>query len=211
MDHDIITVGDFKAFSYRPGMIMMWSGTYEDLLQNLPYWRLCAPPDSGVFGVPNLRDRFIMGGSYTGYQPKDNENRNFGSVISIGSIGGSNKIKLDATQLRNHIHDNRLTLKGSKTSLQSTGSFTFITGGGGVTRSGLNTHSTGGVTTVNSISREAFNYTALGLSRQAIRFGTQREDKRGGRAGGADNSCDVHENRPPFYALAYIMYVGLPR
>jgi hypothetical protein len=123
-DHDIMTVGDFREFRFVKGTIMAWTGTYQTLLDDMPYWRLCAPPDSNtspVNGVvvPNLEGKFILAGGYRGsdntlnrYQPRDNRLtedggiRDFGLAVNldIGFTGGHNAITLTLDQTRRHNH-----------------------------------------------------------------------------------------------------------
>jgi microcystin-dependent protein len=150
-DNDVMAVGDFRQFRHPKGMIMLWSGTTQQLSADLPYWRLCAPPDSGqtineVF-VPNLEGSFIIGAGYrdtevaplnggNNYQPKDNNNTNFGSISSlgIGLTGGFNGVYLTLSQIPAHRHNIQYNVTGGETSLTSSMStYRLITGGGLVT------------------------------------------------------------------------------
>lgn len=124
-DNDVMTVGDFREFRFVKGTIMMWTGSYESLVDNLPYWRLCAPPDSGAVvngvTVPNLEGHFVIAGGYdnvTGgnyYQPTAatyNLSGNIDNLVSfgspiqinIGTTGGSNGIALTLNQIPIHNH-----------------------------------------------------------------------------------------------------------
>jgi microcystin-dependent protein len=141
-DGDVMTVGDFREFRYPLGMIMMWSGTTESLSANLPYWRLCAPPDSGntingVF-IPNLEGSFVVGAAYEDnnvYQPRDNTSTSFGPVSSlgIGLTGGYNFVYLTENEIPSHNHDINYTVRGGETTLTSTvpNQFRLYGGGGG--------------------------------------------------------------------------------
>lgn len=232
-EDEVITIGDFKKYHYYPGMIMMWSGTFADLQRYLPFWRLCAPPDAGSsfpgVTVPNLLGRFIMGGSYSDYTSKDNFTppRNFGTPTKIGIAGGEDFVKLVPNNLESHNHENYIDFTGGYADLWSVDEgttsprrgLTFYTDGGtfkpqtplvshsGGSPGGNNT-TQGPWTTIDGVTRETFatttisrTYTPVVLTRPSL----QRDDRenRGGDL--------VHENRPPYYALAYIIYVGVPR
>lgn len=124
-DNECLTVGDFRRNVHDKGMIMMWSGTYNDLLVNLPYWRLCAPPDSGVtengVTIPNLEGSFILGGGYSDntYQPTDNTGANFGEPINItvGTEGGYNGVYITVGQMARHKHDVDHDVSGGQVSV----------------------------------------------------------------------------------------------
>jgi len=236
-DDEAISVGAFKRLWYTRGMVMMWSGTYEDLRRHLPFWRLCAPPDSGTIvngvNIPNLQGKFIMGGSYGEYTSNDNFNppRSFSTPTTIGSEGGENVVTLNINNLPPHNHSyDIITGDGFSTITTTEGTPpTFYTGLGGeirglelfffsirrtlvmpsVSHSGgnarlrVNTVETRNV--VQSPTRSPLTTTTIGFTPDPIvitRVSVGEENV------GNDES---HENRPPFYALAYIIYVGIPR
>jgi hypothetical protein len=239
-EDEVLTVGDFKRYHYFRGMIMMWSGTYDNLKRYLPFWRLCAPPDAGEsvvpgLAVPNLQGRFIMGGSYNNFITRDNFNprREFDSSnpTKIGSIGGLNDVTLVKDNLEAHDHANYINFSGGYTDVWSTGEdepaannggydagpvLTFIKSGGTlptirtVNHSGgassIGNNTTGGPwSTVSGVTKTAHNSTTISFDEDPIvltRVSQGQEDR------GGDQD---HENRPPFYAMAYIMYVGTPR
>jgi hypothetical protein len=218
-DSYALTVGDFKKYSYYPGMIVMWSGTYADLVSRLPYWRLCATPEAGTVvngvSIPNLQNRFIMGGSYSGYQSLDNYSpqRPFGSTTTIGSTNqGSDTVTLTLGQLPSHIHNNRLTVVGGYTDIYGAdgGPLTFVTGGGGLTTS-AGGHASGGTGALASATRDNWLPATLKLALTNYTYGKVRENFRGGTPSMTLGQCNFHENRPPFYALAYIIYIGVNR
>jgi microcystin-dependent protein len=244
-DNEAITINAFKTLSYARGMIMMWAGSYEDLRKHLPYWRLCAPPDSGsniggVF-VPNLQGKFIMGGSYMGSASSyDNFNppRLTSIPTVIGTEGGQNRITLEISNLPPHTHSYNIATSGGVTSIFTSEGLptTFYTDGGGITGltrqiyiggryrgrfrtvSNLKSHSGGSATddfnttaltsdgVIGYISRNPFFFTTIGNTHEPIvveRLTTSEDENRGGGKS--------HENRPPYYALAYIIYVGVKR
>jgi len=133
-NRDVMTVGDFREFRYPLGMIMLWSGDQLTLERELPYWRLCAPPDSGntINGVyvPNLEGSFIVGANYEGfnqYSPRDNDQARFGPTISltIGTTGGYNGVYLLADQIPSHNHNVLYDVSGGANTLTSSVDNTF--------------------------------------------------------------------------------------
>lgn len=239
-EDEVLTVGDFKRYHYFRGMIMMWSGTYDDLKRYLPFWRLCAPPDAGEaiapgFSVPNLQGKFIMGGSYSNYISRDNFTppRNFDSSnpTKIGSTGGLNIVRLVKDNLQAHDHANFINFSGGYTDVWSTGedensennggydagpTLEFVKSGGdlpaistvshsGGSNSVGNNTSDGPWSTVSGVAKTKHNDSTIGIDTVPIVLTrvSEGQENRGGD--------QVHENRPPFYALAYIMYVGTPR
>ena len=226
-DDELVTVGDFKKYGYYRGMIVMWSGTWENLRENLPFWRLCAAPDAGFnvesgVTVPNLQGLFIMGGSYTPSQSFDNYTppRPFSTPTAIGDTGGANSVTLTQNQLKTHKHDYSVTFGGGFSTLKSyvwngvtEGAETtnsFVYGGGAlVVPAQPYTISGGAYTTVCTLGQNAytttqvnFSYTPIVISRPSNSAANSFENRGGSLP---------HENRPPYYALAYIMYVGVGR
>lgn len=133
---DAISLGDFKRFFYQPGMIVFYNGTWENLRDNMPFWRICAAPDAGSvvsvkyannttgqITVPNLLGKFIPGAGYTG------------SNYNIGNTGGSDAIKISLDQVPIHKHDVAVTVTGDEPPVFSSnplGVNTFYSGGGAV-------------------------------------------------------------------------------
>lgn len=140
-------------------------------------WYLC----NGSNGTPNLTDRFIVGA---------------GSAYAVGVTGGANEVTLSATQIPAHTHD--ITASTSSAGAHShtltdpghAHSYTTVTGAGGIGggynygQSGTSTGSAVTNISVNSGGAHTHSVTATASS------------VGGGLA---------HENRPPYYALAYIM------
>jgi microcystin-dependent protein len=151
-----------------------------------------------------------MGGSYGNYQSVDNYSppRSFGTPTTINSTDGGDTVTLTLGQLPSHIHNNRLTLDGGITNLA--GTLTFVTGGGGLNNKSGG-HASGGTGAVGSASRDPWLKSQLGLTVNNLQYSKIRENFRGGTTGMTLGQCNLHENRPPFYALAYIVYVGVNR
>lgn len=269
-DKEALSVGDFRRGTHHRGMIMMWSGTLADLETNLPYWRLCAPPDSdsspdNTVTIPNLLDTFIISAnyrnadneSYDTHQPIDNDfdtpgGRNFGSSIrlNVGTTGGFNEVSLSADQMPTHRHDVNFEVSnpGSFSVTGSLGLNPYVGGGrltnilsatakarclnayscvhlGGCSNkydgpntacplarrcgsgngcaSGATYFRNGYSVKSNELSDDAFPEGTIGLTDEPITVTQLEETNRG--------IASNHENRPDFYVLAYIIYVGVKR
>ena len=131
---------------------------------------------NGANGTPDLRDRFIVGA---------------GKTYSVGATGGKNEVALTKDQMPNHTHafvmDNQVgvyDVPGSRGNPDKKGK-----------NSGWMDNGTGYTSSFSSSNKE-----------QARRYFT-------GTAGGdatdtvvgTDGKAYAHENRPPYYALCFIM------
>lgn len=197
------------------GVIVMWSGSIASIPSG---WALC----DGGGGRPDLRNRFIVGAgsgyavgatggadtvtlttanipshthSISGSGTTGSENQNHTHVVSGNTGGFSN----------DHTHSG--STSAANTHYHSSGNRFIIRtrydeeiGFGNLYISGSETHShsfsTGGA---SSNHTHAINFTSQGISnnhQHAFSFsGTS----------GATGSGTAHENRPPFFALAYII------
>lgn len=159
------------------GFIGMWSGSIASIPSG---WYLC----DGTNGTPNLRDRFIVGA---------------GDSYAVGAIGGAASVTLTESQIPSHNHTITATSAsagGHTHTINDPGhthSYTLKTTAGGSTVGGdpnslvngsANTGSSTTGITVNSVADHTHTITATA-----------------GNTGGGGS----HENRPPYYALAYIM------
>lgn len=254
-DHEALTVGDFRRNCHTKGMIMMWSGTYADLVRNLPYWRLCAPPDSNVavengVAVPNLEGFFIINGAYTDhnrYQPTDNATptRLFGAArtFSHGVSGGFNAISLKIGEMPRHHHDVQFSITEGEISFQGSGGLRIMYAGGEIsvkdTRTakdacnvniptgsgcGSGNFTQGGGSCPGPPACTMSGHTTFHPTGYSIRsdFGTNPFnsgtmtwlDNPVGKSNFTQNNVGIgssHENRPKFYVLGYIIYVGRAR
>ena len=159
------------------GFIGLWSGA----VNNIPTgWALC----NGSNGTPDLRDRFVVGA---------------GSTYAVGGTGGAASVTLTESQIPGHTHvitastasagahTHTITDPGHAHSYVTDAAGSSGTGGTGATV--LENATTGSNTTgitVNSAGAHTHTVTATAAS-----------------TGGSQS----HENRPPYYALAYIMKV----
>ena len=192
------------------GMIMMYNGSTAP-----SGWAIC----NGQNGTPDLRDRFIVG---------------TGSSYNLGNTGGANSVTLTATQMPNHAHAFSGSASHSHTINNHTHSFsgsnshrhgyafgtaqgtpignnynssgiTNVTDRGGITeqqQSGSpqypNHHgytAETGQTTI-SISGNTGNPSNTGTNTQTVTISGNTNQQGGGAS---------HENRPPYYALMFIM------
>jgi microcystin-dependent protein len=178
------TFGSKASGTIPVGGIIMWSGSIASIPTG---WALC----NGSNGTPNLIDRFIVGAG-SGYNP--------------GATGGAATVTLSVDQIPSHSHPGTAAAggrHGHKIRMSDyDGSFGNTDVGGG----------RGGIITVRN-----------GESNVAGRIGDPTGNKfeqLGGADGGdvdgngqhthsvsteARGGGQAHENRPPYYALAFIM------
>ena len=166
------------------GAIMMWSGSIASIPSG---WLLC----NGSNGTPDLRDRFIVGA---------------GNSYGVGATGGANTITLDSSQIPSHSH-------------------TFSGTSGGMNQNAVHSHSINDPGHSHGFDLRASDRTGAGNG--AI-LGPNTATMTGNGTFGSGTGISVngvnidhthnysgttssvggngaHENRPPYYALAYIM------
>jgi len=168
------------------GGIIMWSGS----VSNIPAgWALC----NGANGTPDLRNRFVVGA---------------GGSYSVGSTGGADSVTLSTSQMPSHTH----SVSGST---NTTGAHTHSVSGSTNT-TGAHTHT---VTTTGGLSGDqggAGASNAGDITRTTSTAGDHSHSISGTAGSNGNHSHSIsgtaaatgggsaHENRPPFYALAYI-------
>lgn len=148
-------------------------------------WHLC----DGTNGTPDLRGRFIVGA---------------GNTYSVGDSGGVDEVTLTTEQMPQHNHEatvsNDLEVKDSGTYsatikvVSTQGSYTYSPDG-----KVINAASSGAGYT-DSWSRNATG----GYSTTLPNHGHALEGAIS-VTNGNTGSGQAHENRPPYYALCYIM------
>lgn len=140
-------------------------------------WVLC----NGTNNTPDLRDRFIVGA---------------GSSYSVGATGGEASHTLTVDEMPSHSHNATLSLSGLSTS--SAGAHTH-----NVTVT--TPHSSGGgYKSVQGGSNWADTYNISGAAASAGGH-THTISGSGSVTVDSNGSGSVHENRPPYYALCFIM------
>lgn len=162
--------------AFVTGMITMWSGAIDKIPRG---WALC----NGNNKTPNLSGRFIVG-----YQQND------GSYNKLGKTGGASSVTLNIDQMPKHNHSGSTSNAGehhhwiegtdasglSKRKREYEGKETVDMGFGGGSNSDPDDERWRGGVGTNTEADHYHNVTING----------------GGRP---------HENRPPYYVLAYII------
>ena len=139
-------------------------------------WYLC----DGQNGTPDLRNRFIVGA---------------GSSYEAGNTGGSNSVTLTTEQMPSHSHGNTFEIDLSNLKCASAGKHTHTvrasSGWENVARdSGVSLPDSTTTATTSEAGAHTHNITGSGSLSGSI-----------SNTGGGQS----HENRPPYYALCFIM------
>lgn len=186
------TQDDLNA-PFPSGGIIMWSGSIETIPGG---WVLC----DGNNSTPDLRDRFVVGA---------------GLGYAVGDTGGSATVVLETANLPVHSHpvDINTDVKGSHAHGGSTStanlSGDFWVGGGNNGTSGIvSLIQNGGRPGLDANSGFQQLYRVNATHGHSISTDSQGSHSHNvsGNTGNA-GSGTAHENRPPYYALAYIMKV----
>ena len=161
--------------SLPAGVIVAWSGSQASIPSG---WVLC----NGSNSTPDLRNRFIVGaGTGSNYTP--------------GNTGGSDSVSLTTAQMPSHTHSDG-TLSASQISL--TGDITKISEcynvAGGAT----------GVFTKKNTGNSPVTGSASNSPTAGVDFDASHSHPVSGNTG-SNGSGNSHENRPPYYALCWIM------
>lgn len=184
---------------FPSGGIIMWSGT----VANVPTgWNLC----DGTNGTPNLVDRFIVGSS-----------TDSGATHDIGDTGGTNSLTLAAGNIPSHTHSFSATTSGAG-SHNHTG--TTSTNGDHYHLDGevmdVTAEATYGYSSGPSASRvdqsqsetkssHAHTSTAGAHNHTFTTSTASNHTHSVSGTTGAYGSGNAFDNRPAYYALAFIM------
>lgn len=175
------TLTDFTVS--MKGAIVMWSGSADDIPEG---WALC----DGTNGTPDLRDRFIVGA---------------GGEYTVGDTGGAKEVTLTTEQMPKHSHTGSTSEAGAHTHTGTTNTagahshgYTRYSGVTRVSQFTLAVNAWIGTTTANTSSAGAHSHTLNINSAGAHTHTVTMNETGGGQA---------HENRPPYYALCFIMRV----
>ena len=191
---------------YSQGMIMMWSGSPS----NIPYgWALCdgnyydstgtsvASTSPNAIQTPDLGGRFIVGYDAASSATPTNMTYTADNYGAIGNTGGNQSVTLGSTNIPSHRHSLSLytQIDGSHTHnvSWSRGEPQEDTGSNEPDRSGGGSAAKDGIPTSLSI---------LSTGSTHRHFISGNSGYSGGGTGGVTAG---HENRPPYYVLAYIM------
>ncbi len=175
------------------GGIIMWSGAISAIPEN---WKLC----DGRYNTPDLRDRFVVGA---------------GTSYSVGSTGGASTVVLTTQQIPAHNHGGDTLESGAHTHFiaappdgsgvesgkQPINSITQVaavgTGGGGT-----------GPSDPNYDENEQKRDYELEKSISAATLGLSSLEPVHSHGIAIQGGGLPHENKPPYYALAYIQRVS---
>lgn len=165
-------------FKFIRGMIMMWSGTIAEIPAG---WALC----DGQNGTPNLRNRFIVGA---------------GGSYNVGNTGGSNSVTLTVNQIPSHNHsgttNTNSVISATSTTIKQPYNRTGYPNDSAATsdREGSNLDH----------GRYAYWRGGSGCDKTVITYSGLPSHTHSFTTG-YTGSGSSHENRPPYYALAFIM------
>ena len=191
-------IASFPVDSSPPiGAVLMYSGSIASLPSS---WKLC----DGTNGTPDLRDRFIVGAE---------------GAYDQGDTGGADDVTLTTAQMPGHNHSGPSHSHSTPNHSHSSGSLSAGSAGAhthGLQYTSVSLASPGtsriipndsGALTANSVINSSGAHThSISGSTSSTNGGDTGESGTGntGNAGGGE----AHENRPPYYALAYIMRVA---
>ena len=184
------------------GVILMWSGSADNIPSG---WLLC----DGSNGTPPLQDRFIVGA---------------GSAYQVNDTGGAESVTLSSSQIPSHTHSVSLTAASNG---GHTHGHTFGVSLNGLTAAaaGNHAHAYTKITTDYARGGNGAGFDVIGSQSDqttgwsgehthtiagsasltgSISSGGAHTHSVSGNTGSTGNGGS-HENRPPYYALCFIM------
>lgn len=186
LDADTVDGLQASQLGVPSGVILLWSGATTNIPSG---WYLC----NGANGTPNLQDRFVVGA---------------GSGYAVGNTGGASSVTLTAAQMPAHTHAGAAHTHTFSGTTSTTGNHNHLDG----EVMDVTAEATYGyagstsATRVDQSSSETKNqhaYTSTTGNHSHTYSGTTSSDGAGNT--GSAGSGSSHENRPPYYALCYIM------
>lgn len=173
--------GSTQTTAIPIGGIIMWSGSIASIPTS---WALC----NGANGTPDLRDRFIVGA---------------GSAYAVGATGGANTVTLSTSEMPSHTHNFSATTStdGTHTHGISDPGHRHFTDFAQTTSGGTYVEP---YPVAGSYASLATTYSTTGISINSAGAHTHSVSGTTSSAG----TTGAHENRPPYYALAYIMRIA---
>lgn len=182
------TIKAVSDFAIPTGGIIMWSGAISAIPTG---WALC----NGLNGTPNLTGKFVV-----------MADADASGTYNVNDTGGVDSVTLTDSQIPAHSHTASTDSQGSHThsgSTDTTGSHSHTethytsNGSGDGVGPGASCCGGGPATSALSTSSAGSHSHTLSISSAGAHTHTVTVSNTGG--GGS------HENRPPYYALAYIM------
>jgi microcystin-dependent protein len=174
----------FTAICQPVGAVQMWSGSVSNIPDG---WALC----NGTNGTPDLRNRFVVGA---------------GDQYNVNNIGGLKEVALNEAQMPKHKHTASTSTAGSHSHTGSTNSSgnhrhnydKSIRGRGYETRNDDTPHGAyqNAYTGYSGNHSHSLNINSNGNHSHSVTINDTGNN-------------EAHENRPPYYALCYIMFKGL--
>lgn len=186
------------------GAILMWSGSVASIPAG---WALC----DGTNGTPDLTDSFVVGA---------------GSSYAPGDTGGAANVALNTAQLPGHTHGAGNLAGGSHSHGAGNLDTDSHSHGSGNLDTDSDSHSHSYTGPSNTITAASGNQGAVGtVTTRSTGSDSHSHNVAGNTSGssanvsgtsassgstvsgstGAAGSGSAHENRPPYYALAFIM------
>ncbi len=167
------------------GVINMWSGSLSDI----PYgWALC----DGTNGTPDLRGRFIVG-----YNPNDTD------YNAIGKTGGAKLVTLTTSQMPSHSHGGELTTTSNGNHVHSVNDYYF-------SESNSQFKGVDGKYDLGQ-KNETIGSNSTDYDNRYLYYKTHNTNSNGSHTHSvtltSQGDNQPHENRPPYYTLAYIMKI----
>ena len=162
--------------AFVTGMIILWSGAADAIPSGFV---LC----NGSNSTPDLRNRFLVGA---------------GDSYSVNNTGGSQEVTLSTSQLPSHNHS--VSVSGTTSNKSLTGDITKISEcynvAGGAT----------GVFTKKSTGNSPVTGSSSTSPTAGVDFDASHDHTfSASGTSGNEGSGSAIENRPPYYALCYIM------
>jgi microcystin-dependent protein len=163
------------------GAIMMWSGSEASIPAG---WVLC----NGSNSTPDLRNRFVVGA---------------GSTYAVGATGGSDSVTLSSTQIPSHNH----TFSGTTGAMSANASHTHSVSDPGHAHSYSASSSSPTYGFGEADNGATVFSSSTGAATTGISIGSTNTDHTHSFSGtsGSTGGGGSHENRPPYYALCFIM------
>lgn len=168
------------------GVIVMWSGSVAAVPSG---WLIC----DGTNSTPDLRNRFIVGA---------------GDTYAVAATGGANTVALSSGEMPSHTHTFSGTTgaagshsHGVSDPGHSHAFTTFIKSGAGFSPGPASYGMTAGTSDYSTTSAQGTSASGTGISIAGV--GDHTHSVSGTTS--ASGSGTAHENRPPYYALCFIM------